>query len=395
MQTRRHIRLAFVMPIVGPARGAWFPLLNQEDDIELRVFALHETLAHRPGWISTAAKGYAVEVARTYALIRKRHFAGSSDADSSAHFIPVDLIKRLMRFKPDVAIVTNALKLLLVLPLRWFSGTKIILAAEDTPLFYSRIGRSRQILKAFVYRRADHFCAHSSQAVQLLQNLKVQCNRITFTPWAVDNDRFAQGARDADRQEIRRSLGLKGLTFITVGSLTPRKGIDHLIDAWHRLCHNVNPRPNLLVLGDGPQRLRLEAMAHEYGLDNVRFLGHVSQETLAGLYAAADVFILPTLEDIWGFVVSEAMAAGLPVLCSRYAGCSDDLIKPGFNGFVYDPLLSDDFDAILAKAVLCERELPQMGRYSIEVINRFSIKRSVRSLVNAVRRVAGSEVRQE
>ena len=387
-QAAKKIRVAFIMPIVGPARGAWFPLLSKESDIDLHVFALHDTLPHRPGWKSTVDAGYEVEVVRTYTLSHKRKFAGSGDIDKGAHFIPVDLMKRLFRFKPDVAVVTNAMELLQALPLKLAIGTRIILALEDTPLFYSRLGRLRRVFKAFVYRRADHFCAHSSQAMSLLKNLHVRNDRITFTPWAVDNNRFARDSIAADRDEVQQTLGLQGIAFITVGALIPRKGIDLLIEAWKRLCSKPNPGVDLLIVGDGPQRSRLQAMAQEYALDNIHFIGHVNQQTLASCYRAADVFILPTLEDIWGFVVSEAMAVGLPVLCSRYSGCSDDLVEDGRNGFVFDPLDPDDFDAALEKVLVDVDAMQRLGRQSLEIIGKFTIERSVDALAGAIRQVA-------
>lgn len=378
------------MPIVGPARGAWFPLLSKEADIDLRVFALHDTLSHRPGWKSTVDAPYQVEVLHTLTLSHNRRFYGAQEVDKGAHFVAVDLLKRLFKFKPDVVVVTNAMELLQALPLKLVGGARIILALEDTPLFYSRLGRFRQMLKSFVYRRADHFCVHSSQAMRLLEDLNLDRDRTTFTPWAVDNQRFVHDSRAVDREEVRQSLGLKGFTFITVGALIPRKGTDLLIEAWKRFCSRPNPGVELLIVGDGLQRPRLQSMARGYELDNVHFTGHLNQQALASCYKAADVFILPTLEDIWGFVVSEAMAVGLPVICSRYAGCSEDLIKDGLNGFVFDPLDPFDFDVVLDKALNEIAKTQRLGRNSQEIIQQFTIERSVAALAGAVRLVAAS-----
>ena len=81
---------------------------------------------------------------------------------------------------------------------------------------------------------------------------------------------------------------------------------------------------------------------------------------LAGFYASADLLVFPSRGDVWGFAVNEAMAAGLPVLCSTRAGCAPDLIEPGANGWLADPLDARAFAATLAAALACERR-PALG----------------------------------
>jgi glycosyltransferase involved in cell wall biosynthesis len=63
----------------------------------------------------------------------------------------------------------------------------------------------------------------------------------------------------------------------------------------------------------------------------------VRPDALAAVYAASDLLVFPSLADPWGLVVNEAMACGLPVLCSQLAGCADDLIAPGETGWLCDP----------------------------------------------------------
>jgi glycosyltransferase involved in cell wall biosynthesis len=70
-------------------------------------------------------------------------------------------------------------------------------------------------------------------------------------------------------------------------------------------------------------------------LPNVSFLGEVENSALPSLYAAADVVCLPSIEEPWGVVVNEALAAGCPVVCSEAVGAAADMIRPGENGAIF------------------------------------------------------------
>lgn len=63
----------------------------------------------------------------------------------------------------------------------------------------------------------------------------------------------------------------------------------------------------------------------------------IQQEELIKYYALSDIFILPSFEEVWGLVINEALASGLYVLSSKYAGASYDLIKEGWNGEIFNP----------------------------------------------------------
>jgi glycosyltransferase involved in cell wall biosynthesis len=92
----------------------------------------------------------------------------------------------------------------------------------------------------------------------------------------------------------------------------------------------------------------LVELAKRAGLTDFRILPNKSQPSLNEIYRSADLFVFPTLEDVWGLVVNEALWAGLPVICSKYAGCAPELVPPEN---VFDPMSPEDFDAALARAL--------------------------------------------
>ena len=93
------------------------------------------------------------------------------------------------------------------------------------------------------------------------------------------------------------------------------------------------------MAGSGELEQELRAFCTEHALDNVVFTGFVNQSELPALYAASDVFVLPSEHEPWGLAVNEAMCAGLPVVVSREVGCVADLVRDGVNG--YTPAAGD------------------------------------------------------
>ncbi len=145
-----------------------------------------------------------------------------------------------------------------------------------------------------------------------------------------------------DRAETRRELGLpldeRIITF--VGVLTPRKGIDTLIEAMGRLTDDPRP-PMLVIAGIGELRESLDARISELGIgDRVRFVGKVPHDDVAKWMAAGDVFCLPSLSEGLPTVVCEAMACGRAVVATAVDG-TPEIVDDGATGYlvpVTDPV---------------------------------------------------------
>ncbi|MBU0611461.1 MAG: glycosyltransferase family 4 protein [Armatimonadetes bacterium] len=121
----------------------------------------------------------------------------------------------------------------------------------------------------------------------------------------------------------RADLGLPedGFIISALGRLVPRKAMLVLIEALTRVA---DPRAVLLLIGDGPQRGMLEAVATRSGLrDRVIFCGQVEEERKYQLLMASDVFSLASLHEAFGVAYLEAMNSGLPVVTSPHGGQRD------------------------------------------------------------------------
>jgi glycosyltransferase involved in cell wall biosynthesis len=122
--------------------------------------------------------------------------------------------------------------------------------------------------------------------------------------------------------------------FLYCGQLIHRKGVDGLVRAFARVAAE-HPRAELRLAGDGPLRAELEASVPPALRPRVRFLGFRQPAELPGVFADADVFVLPSLHDGWGVVVNQAVGAGMPVVASEAVGAAHDLVRPGENGAIF------------------------------------------------------------
>lgn len=185
--------------------------------------------------------------------------------------------------------------------------------------------------------------ATAERAGRLLRTLGIDpAGRVRVVHPGTDPARFRPDAPGVEAW--RRRLGLDGRrVLLSVTRLMARKGIDTALEALSRLAPE---RPDLayVVAGDGPERGRLERLAADLGVaERVHFLGAVDDAELPGLYAAADVFVLPVREEPdddevegFGIVFCEAAATGIPVVAGDSGGVAD-AVRDGETAFLVPP----------------------------------------------------------
>src|SRR5262249_52619000 len=125
--------------------------------------------------------------------------------------------------------------------------------------------------------------------------------------------------------------------FVSAGRLERPKAVDLLIEAVAAYRSEFGPCM-LWVIGDGPERERLAELVHRLRLeDSVAFLGTVDHTGLKGALVACEAFVFPTLQDLIGRVVVEALSTGTPVIVSPMTGAVGTVVQDGVNGIVVDP----------------------------------------------------------
>jgi glycosyltransferase involved in cell wall biosynthesis len=105
---------------------------------------------------------------------------------------------------------------------------------------------------------------------------------------------------------------------------------------------------------------------------SVQFAGFAHREQLAVYYGLADVFLFPTHTDPWGLVVNEAMACKLPVIISYAAGCAEDLVQHGWNGYRFTSGDIRQLAAFMKSIAGDQQSRHEMGEHSYERIQQYS-----------------------
>jgi phosphatidyl-myo-inositol dimannoside synthase len=203
-------------------------------------------------------------------------------------------------------------------------------------LHYAKSSRQLTMLLTRVHRGAAALIANSRNTARELEALGVPPEKIRIVYPGVHVESF--GDRRAGYAIRRQYAADNELLLLTVGRLQRRKGHDVAIEALAQMRCTM-PHLKYVIVGDGDERGRLEALVESRGLrDRVTFAGAVSAELLPAYYAAADIFLHPNRVDQgevegFGIVFLEAAAAGLPVIGGNTGGVPE-AIEEGVTGLL-------------------------------------------------------------
>lgn len=185
---------------------------------------------------------------------------------------------------------------------------------------------------------------------------------------AIDNDHFSRVSLQArERASLhRKNLKLPNRYILNLGRFVEKKNLELLVNAYANVCRSEGTDgPALVFVGSGKKEAAIKDLVKRRGLSvcegsslgtrqggSVHFHGFAQINQTPIYYALAEFFVLPSKQEEWGLVVNEAMACRLPVLVSNTAGCCEDLVHDGVNGFRFNPFSVDELTkhiSILAK----------------------------------------------
>ena len=197
-----------------------------------------------------------------------------------------------------------------------------------------KINYFKKIIKYFVlnifFKYINYFLYIGSLNKKFYLNLGVNNKRLYPAPYSVDNNFFL------NKEKINISINkkFKKKTILFVGKLIERKNVEEFLNL-AKLFKNDH-RFNFLVVGDGHQNKLCNEFIINKKLPNVKIVGFKNQQELKVIYQKSFLLIVPSKYETWGLVINEAMASGLPVICSKNCSSSRDLIINGKTGYVYN-----------------------------------------------------------
>jgi glycosyltransferase involved in cell wall biosynthesis len=362
-------RVAIITEIIAPYRIPVFNALAQQDGIHLQVIFLAENDPTQRQW-----PVYKDEIHFSYRVlpswrrrVRKHNL-----------LLNWGMGPALRRARPDVIVCGGYNYVASWKAMGWARRNHVpfFLWLESTTRDFRSEYRLIESLKSRFLHDCEGFVVPGISSFEYLRNYGAREEFVFTAPNAVDSEFFMQRAaivrRNATMQ--RRSLHLPQRFFLFAGRLLREKGVFDLLQAYAALAPELRKEVGLVFVGDGDARPELARQAGAITPGSVQFAGFAQREELAAYYALAEVLVFPTHTDPWGLVVNEAMACGLPVICSSTAGCAADLVEDCWNGRMVGAgeisQLASAMDELARnaelRAVMSQRSRERVGHYSPE-----------------------------
>lgn len=211
-------------------------------------------------------------------------------------------------------------------------------------------------LRRFCSRRADVVIVPSRYLAAAIAHWGVPATKTKIVYNAVDSVRLTPAS-------VPLSAKIK---LVTVGRLIPLKRIDSLIGLLPK-C----PDTGLVIVGDGPERERLQDLVCKLGLEaSVYFAGKKSKEETLALMAACDLFVLNSTHEAFPHVALEAMSVGLPVIATAVGG-TPEVVRDGKNGALIAPNASGALSAMIANLCSSATERERLVAGAKRTVERF------------------------
>ena len=364
----REGRLALLVDVPAPYRIPVFNHLADQLGSRFRVFFMARRDRGRRWEVRLDEAGF------EYEFMRGIDLCGWSRGRFGCYLNP-GVGRALRGFAPRVVVVgsySHPTAFLAAWRVRHLPS-KLALWCESTLHDARRSSTLVERLKAWFIGRCDGFIVPGRASREYLGAYGIGAERIFLAPNAVDSDFFRDGAAAAQTAEARRQFrtahGLPNFNVLFVGRLSPEKGFPVAVDVVEKL-QAQGSEVGLLVVGDGPMRHAYEQLVSERRLRHVVFVGFVQQRELPFYYGQGDVLLVPSKSEPWGLVVNEAMACGVPVLCSTSVGAGYDLVTDGVTGYRCDT--SEEYAARIRELVSSPALLTAMAGRCREAIGAFS-----------------------
>lgn len=350
-------RILFLTNYASPYRVRFFDELGKSAEVTVLYSDRRGQITHRDGkWFEAGQGGFqSVQLGGAVGRGRKPMCFG---------------VLRWLKRDYDAIIVAGYSSPTVILAMFWMRFMRIPFYMEIDGGLIRQDSRGKFLLKKTLVRLANRWLSTGKYPTEYLVHYGADPANITEYPFSslYARDILPDVVSREEKLALRRKLDIpEEHMILAIGQFIPRKGFDVLLHAAKQLEANTG----IYIVG-GEATPEYLAMQQELGLNKVHFLGFKPKEQLADFYRAADVFTLPTREDIWGLVINEAMAYGLPVVTTDRCVAGLELVEDGVNGYLV-PV--DDPDTLGEKLLkILDTGSEKMGAASLKKIQAYTIE---------------------
>ena len=298
------------------------------------------------------------------------------------------LLNELIQWKPDlIHLHTEASVARMVRAMDEQIKVPVIMTAHTDYAYYAfkRFRSSPPVcalmnfLGKRVYRDVTAITVPSEKA-RAFPQFRTMKDRVVLVPNGIKLEKFQKAVSEKERAEMLARYGLadSGCTLAMITRVSREKNIMEILRYLPALLREL-PEAQLLIVGDGPDRKRLEKYCARGALKGrVVFTGRIPQEELYRYYAMGDVFVSASVFEVHSLSYLEAMACGLPLVC-REDACLRGVLADGENGFIYRT--EAEFTRSVAKIVRDKALKRCMHERALEKVKAFSEEKFVENMV--------------
>lgn len=355
------MRVLWLTNIPSPYRVNFFNILGQKCELTV-IFERNDADDRETSWLSEKVISF-----------KANYIKGIKFSHETA-FCP-SILKWINSKSYDIIVVTNYSSPTSMLAIEYMKIRSIpfIIEADGGIINYIE-PNSKKRLKQRYLSSASLWLSSGRETNKYFQYYGADPKRIEKYHFSslLQEDILPELPTNEEKEVIRSKLGLESkFIVISVGSFIKRKNFEFLINSWKK----ANKEILLILVGSGPDETIYRELINRYDLKNVRIIGFRPKDELLNYYLASDIFIMPTLEDIWGLVINEAMACGLPVITTNKCVAGLELIEDGKNGYI---LPVNNEEELLNKLHMCfynKNTMVEMAQNNLKKIKNYTIEK--------------------
>lgn len=350
-------RVLFLTNFASPYRVHFFDELGKYMDVTVLYSDRVEDIKHRNAdWFEKGSGGFQG--------VQLTPVASMGDENLCLDVLP------WLKKKYDVIVIGGYSSPTAILAMAWLRLHRIPFWMEVDGGLIRQEGKLKYFVKKNLVCLANQWLSTGYHTTKYLTHYGAREEKVTCYPFTslYEKDILQEPISCEEKQALRRELEIPEKHMVlAIGQFIHRKGFDVLMKAAKELDSDTG----VYIVGGEATEEYLK-LCQELGLTNVHFLGFQKKDRLAAFYKAADLFVLPTREDIWGLVINEALAYGLPTITTDRCVAGLELIEDGVNGYVVpvedEKALAEKITAVLSS------DLEQMGRAALDKIRPYTLE---------------------
>ncbi|ELC8389846.1 glycosyltransferase family 4 protein [Clostridium perfringens] len=370
------MKVLFLTNIPSPYRVDFFSELGKKCDLTV-LFEFKNVNYREDSWISNEFANF-------------KHIFLSNDERSIGDEINFSVLKYLKKNIYDFIIISGYNTKTSILAIEYMRLKKIPFILSVDGINFKNESLIKYKFKKRLISSASAWLSTGKKANENLFKYGAKEENTFIYPFTAIKDEEIINSYYS-QQEINKKKNMLGLSnkkiILGVGRFVQVKCFDNLIRSFSKLKKD---EWQLILIGNGPEKEKYDHIIKNKKINNIKILEFMNKKELIKYYRVSDLFVLPSNDEVWGLVINEAMAQGIPVISTNKCGAALEMININKNGYIYKANNEEElYGKIFTFTNLSEDEVNDMKLFSIKVARKYTIEKMAEKhieILNLLRR---------